>query len=234
MFDDNVLTTFVGRYLKISRVLLTMFPNLRQPEGSLYCGPYCITAYLKSMDKLPLSSPLKLHKFDAAQVSFTGAPVEVNGLEELKDFAFELYKVTGIITPGEYPDYIEHSGYNSLGAMLYVLRQFGIECEVLIRDAQTDEYLRRVFPIEFELIEKLGVSTKILSLGKSTPNNTMLISVIRVNGSLHYVLNDAKGNWFDSGITGTRAEWDSIESWQIAANKREGAVWLGISIRVKY
>ena len=77
MFDDNVLTTFVGRYSKISRVLLTMFPKLRQPEGSLYCGPYCITAYLESMDKLPLSSPLKLHKFDAAQVSFTGAPVEV-------------------------------------------------------------------------------------------------------------------------------------------------------------
>ena len=85
-----------------------------------------------------------------------------------------------------------------------------------------------------DLIITQGVSTKILSLGKSTPNNTMLISVIRVNGSLHYVLNDAKGNWFDSGITGTRAEWDSIESWHTAANKREGAAWLGISIRVKY
>ncbi len=213
---------------------MSLFPNMRQPEGSLFCGPYCIVACLKRLNKLPLLSPFELRKYDATEVAFTGASVEISGSEKLKDLALEIYKVTGIITPGENPDYIEHSGYNSLGAMLYVLSQFGIECEVLIRDAQTNEYLRRVFPIEFELIEKLGVSTKTLSLGKSTPDKTMLISVISVNDSLHYILNDAQGNWFDSDIEGTSAAWDFIENWHSTANKREGAFWLGVSIRIKY
>ncbi|MFW7525193.1 hypothetical protein ACODM8_13810 [Vibrio ostreicida] len=210
--------------------IVSMFPNMRQPEGSLYCGPYCIVACLKGLNKLPFASPFELRKYNAKEVAFTGSSVEVSVSDELKDLALELYKVTGIITPGENPDYIEHSGYNSLGAMLYVLRQFDIECEVLIRDPQTNEYLRRVFPIEFELIKKLGISTKTLSLSKSTPDKTMLISVISVNDSLHYILNDAKGNWFDSDIAGTSAEWDFIESWHSTANKREGASWLGRGI----
>lgn len=213
---------------------MIVFPEMRQPEGSLYCGPYCIVACLKGLNKLPLTSSFELRKYNAKEVAFTGASVEVSGSDELKDFALELYKVTGILTPGENPDYIEHSGYNSLGAMLYVLGQFGIECEVLIRDAQTNKYLHRVFPTEFELIEKLGVSTKTLSLDKSTPDNTLLISVISVNDSLHYILNDAQGNWFDSDIVGTSAKWDFIENWGSTANKREGASWLGVSIRVKY
>ncbi|MCK6263954.1 hypothetical protein KP803_11800 [Vibrio sp. ZSDE26] len=213
---------------------MSIFPKMRQPEGSLYCGAYCIVACLKSLNKLPLTSSFELHKYDAKEVAFTGSAIEISDSKELKDFALELYKVTGIITPGENPDYIEHSGYNSLGAMLYVLRQFGLECEVIIRDEQTNEYLRRAFPIEFELIEKLGVSTKMLSLGKSTPDKTMLISVISVNDSLHYILNDAQGYWFDSDIAGTSAEWDFIENWHSTANKREGASWLGVSIRVKY
>ncbi|WP_182019297.1 hypothetical protein [Vibrio diabolicus] len=213
---------------------MSIFPKMRQPEGSLYCGPYCIVACLKSLNKLPLTSSFDLHKYDAKEVAFTGSVIEITDSKELKDFALELYKVTGIITPGENPDYIEHSGYNSLGAMLYVLRQFGLECEVIIRDEQTNEYLRRAFPIEFELIEKLGVSTKMLSLGKSTPDKTMLISVISVNDSLHYILNDAQGYWFDSDISGSSATWDFIEDWHSTTNKREGASWLGVSIRVKY
>ncbi|ENK2095390.1 MULTISPECIES: hypothetical protein [Vibrio] len=213
---------------------MSVFPEMRQPEGSLYCGPYCIVACLKGLNKLPLALPFELRKYNAKEVAFTGSSTDISDSDELKDLALELYKVTGIITPGENPDYIEHSGYNSLGAMLYVLRQFGLECEVLIRDTQTNEYLRRVFPIEFELIEKLGVSTKTLSLGESTPDKTMLISVISVNDSLHYILNDAQGNWFDSDIAGTSANWDFIENWHTTTNKREGADWLGVSIRVKY
>ncbi|WP_082856208.1 hypothetical protein [Vibrio sp. HI00D65] len=84
--------------------------------------------------------------------------------------------------------------------------------------------------VNFQIAGSLFGKIKITEL---EPFNTMLISVIRVNGSLHYVLNDDQGNWFDSGITGTSAEWDSIENWHSTANKREGAAWLGISIRVK-
>ncbi|KGY09863.1 hypothetical protein [Vibrio sinaloensis] len=213
---------------------MSLFPNMRQPEGSLYCGPYCVVACLKALNKLPLASPLELHMYDAKAVAFKGPSVEIRGSEGLKDLALDLYKVTGIITPGENPNYIEHSGYNSLGAMLYVLRQFGLECEVIIRDEQTNKYLRQVFPIEFELIEKLGVVTKTLSLDKSTPDHTMLISVISVNDSLHYILNDAQGCWFNSHLTGSSAMWDFIEKWDSTTNKREGASWLGVSIRVKY
>lgn len=50
----------------------------------------------------------------------------------------------------------------------------------------------------------------------------------------HYLINDAQGNWFDSGIIGTNDEWDFIENWHSTTNKREGASWLGVSIRVKY
>ncbi|WP_246210372.1 hypothetical protein [Vibrio aquimaris] len=62
----------------------------------------------------------------------------------------------------------------------------------------------------------------------------MLISVISVNDSLHYILNDAQGYWFDSHIAEGNAAWGFIENWHSTANKREGASWLGVSIRVKY
>lgn len=73
-----------------------------------------------------------------------------------------------------------------------------------------------------------------LALGESTPSNTMLMSVISVNDSLHYILNNAQGEWFDSDIEGSHAKWDFIEKWNDTSNKREGAFWLGVSIRVKY
>lgn len=213
---------------------MNLFPNLRQPEGSLYCGPYCVVACLQALNRLPLTSAVELRQYDVKDVAFTGTCVEVNGSLDLAELAMKLYKVTGIITPGEHPDYIDHSGYNSLGAMLYVLGQFGLKCRVIIRDEDTHEYLRRVFPVEFDLMAKLAVPITTLSTGQSTPANTMLMSVISVNDSLHYVLNNDHGEWFDSDIVGTHAAWDFIEHWDSTTNKREGASWLGVSIQIEY
>lgn len=148
---------------------MNLFPNLRQPEGSLYCGPYCVVACLQALNRLPLASAVELRQYDVRDVAFTGPCVEVNGSLDLVELAMKLYKVTGIITPGEHPDYIDHSGYNSLGAMLYVLGQFGLKCRVIIRDDETDKYLRRVFPVEFELMSKLAVPITTLLTGQSTP-----------------------------------------------------------------
>lgn len=212
---------------------MNIFPKIRQPEGSLYCGPYCVVACLYALERLPLTSSLELQKFDSKTTAFTGNSIQVNGSQGLIDLALELYKITGIITPGENPDYIEHSGYNSLGAMLYVLRQFGLKCSVVIRDDGIYKYLRQVFPTEFELIDRLDVPVNTLSEGKSTPDGTMLISVISVNGSLHYILNNALGNWFDSDISDSSAAWDFIENWESTVNKRSGASWLGVSIRIE-
>ncbi len=208
------------------------FSNMKQPEGSLYCGPYCMVACLESIGKLPLKSPVELKQYDSIQKDFCGSSVVVGYKQHPTDLAIELYKVTGIITPGENPRYIEHSGYNSLGAMLYVLEQFGMGCEVVIRDRSTYQYLTSVFSVEFELIEKLGIPIAILDQNPSTLDSTMLISVISVNESLHYIANNAQGQWFDSHFEESVAYWDFIENWSVSKNKREGAIWLGVSIRI--
>lgn len=214
---------------------MSIFPKLRQPEGSLYCGPYCVVACLAALGRLPFTSSIELRRYVPEEVAFTGSSIEINDSYDLTSLALELYKVTGIITPGENPDYIEHSGYNSLGAMLYVLGQFGLQCKVVIRDDETNRYLRKVFPVEFQLMEKLQVPVSILDMEESTPNKTMLISVISVDDSLHYILNSAQGEWFDSGVDDvTNSKWDFIENWHSSSDKREGASWLGISIQISY
>jgi hypothetical protein len=214
---------------------MSIFPKLRQPEGSLYCGPYCVVACLAALGRLPFTSSIELRRYVPEEVEFAGTSIEINDSYDLTSLALELYKVTGIITPGENPDYIEHSGYNSLGAMLYVLGQFGLQCKVVIRDDETNRYLRKVFPVEFQLIESLQVPVSILDMEESTPNKTMLISVISVDDSLHYILNSAQGEWFDSGVDDvTNSKWDFIENWHSSSDKREGASWLGVSIQISY
>ncbi|MEI8598958.1 hypothetical protein P4S64_19230 [Vibrio sp. M60_M31a] len=119
--------------------------------------------------------------------------------------------------------------------MLYVLGQFGLQCKVVIRDDETNRYLRKVFPVEFQLMEKLQVPVSILDMEESTPNKTMLISVVSVDDSLHYILNSAQGEWFDSGVDDvTNSKWDFIENWHSSSDKREGASWLGVSIQISY
>lgn len=214
---------------------MSIFPKLRQPEGSLYCGPYCVVACLATLGRLPFTSSIELRRYVPEEVAFTGSSIEINDSYDLTSLALELYKVTGIIKPGENPDYIEHSGYNSLGAMLYVLGQFGLQCKVVIRDDETNQYLRKVFPVEFQLMEKLQVPVSILDMEESTPNKTMLISVISVDDSLHYILNSAQGEWFDSGVDDvTNSNWDFIENWHSSSDKREGASWLGVSVQISY
>ncbi|MEZ9232280.1 hypothetical protein AB4259_14480 [Vibrio amylolyticus] len=211
---------------------MSTFPNIRQEEGSLHCGPYCVVACLQALNKLPLRHSIELRKLKLSELGFKGPFISLNESYDFTRLALDLYKVTGIITPGEKPDYIEHSGYNSIAAMIYVLSQFGLKSEVVIRDEQTREYLEMVFPTEFKLIEKLAVPIEILGQNISTPSKTMLISVISINESLHYIANNALGEWFDSDIEEAEPKWECIEKWHLTRNKREGATWLGVSIRV--
>lgn len=100
---------------------MSIFPKMRQPENSLYCAPYCIVACLQTLEKLPLNTSIELRKYEPKVKAFTGSSMIISSSNNLSNLALELYKITGIITPGEHPEYIDHSGYNSLGAMLYVL-----------------------------------------------------------------------------------------------------------------
>ena len=53
-----------------------------------------------------------------------------------------------------------------------------------------------------------------------------------MNGSLHYILNNEQGEWFDPHLKERIQLWDPIETWYKSDNKRDGAMWLGVSIRV--
>ena len=211
---------------------MNSFPKMRQPEGSLVCGPYCLVACLQAFELLPLTSSIELNKYNNFDKTFNGGLVTLNLDHDFLELALELYKITGIITPGHNPDYIEHSGYNSLGAMLYVLGKFGLNCEVVINNNKTLMELNNVFPIEFELIESLKTPICILGEQESTPSGTVLISVLSANDSLHYVINNSIGEWLDTDIENGNTHWDFIERWRTSNNKRSDATWIGVSIRV--
>ncbi|KXF81939.1 hypothetical protein [Enterovibrio coralii] len=212
---------------------MRVFPDLKQPDGSLYCGPFCLAAMLTVLNRLPIESAVTVKRYNGDHKEFCGEDVPLfYASGDLSGFGKQIYKLTGIITPGEYPDYIEHSGYNSLAAMVHVMTQFGLQAEVIIRDEQTKGYLETVFPVEFELLNDISVPVSLLNGERSTPEGCYLISVIAVNGSLHYILNTANAEWFDSHLAVDDTSWDFIEKWDGSGTGRDGASWVGISLRV--
>jgi hypothetical protein len=219
-------------YSECKDISMNSFPKMRQPEGSLVCGPYCLVACLQALELLPLESPIELNKYSKQGKKFNGDVVTLSHKHNLLDLASELYKITGIITPGQNPDYIEHSGYNSLGAMLYVLGKLSLNSEVVIKNNKALKELNSAFPIEFELIKALNIPICILNEQESTPNGTLLMSVISANDSLHYVINNSLGEWLDTDIENGNTNWDFIEKWNSTNNKRDDATWVGVSIRV--
>ncbi|GLQ74275.1 hypothetical protein [Vibrio penaeicida] len=210
---------------------MNSFPSMQQPDGSPFCGAYCVVATLYAFDKLPFTAPLSLNRYDAQQKSFTGPKLDIVDSSNLVELALEFYKVTGILTPGPNPSYVDGAGNNSLGAMLSILNQCDLKTEVVFKNEETLDQIRSVFPIEIELIEKLGVPISLLDNNDSTPSDSVLISVIAYP-ELHYVVNNHQGEWFDSDLEAHLFHWDKIESWDESNNKREGASWLGVSIQV--
>ncbi len=208
------------------------FPSLMQPEGSLYCGPYCVVACLQAFGLLPQVLPINMNKYNHADKEFNGELVEITSKLDLDALAKEIYTITGIVTKGENPSYIEHSGFNSLASMLYVIGKLGLNTEVVISDDSKYSYLNSIFPTEFELMGKLNVPITVLNQQSTRLSDSILISVIAYPDTLHYVANNDKGEWFDSGLEEHLFHWDAIENWDTSCNKREKASWLGISIRV--
>ncbi|CCN72910.1 hypothetical protein [Vibrio nigripulchritudo] len=209
------------------------FPNIKQPKGSLYCGPYCTAACLHAFELLPLKSPKKLSRYAHAEKAFNGESIELTEELGLEAIALEFYKVVGIVTKGENPTYIEHSGYSSLAAMLYVLGEFDLNTELVVSNSARLSYLKSVYPTEFELIDKLNVPICILDDEPSTPNGTILISLILDPGSPHYIINNSRGEWLDTNIEENSPSWDFIEKWGETDKKYKDSTWVGISIRVR-
>ncbi|KJY73703.1 hypothetical protein [Vibrio nigripulchritudo] len=210
---------------------MNSLPSMQQPEGSLYCGAYCLVATLYAFNKLPFHSPLTLSRYNRVDKSFSNTSIKIEDSSNLTELAMDFYQVTGILEEGFNPEYIDEAGYNSLGAMLYILKECGLKTEVLFKDPDTHVQIQSAFPTEIELVNKLEVPISYLNSDSSTPDNGVLISVISYP-NLHYVVNNSSGEWFDSDLEEPLFHWDQIERWDSSDNKRENASWLGISVRV--
>ena len=208
------------------------FPQLKQPEGSLYCGGYCVVACLQAFDLLPLTSPILLNRFDRSSKRFVGTEVAVTDKKDLDAMAIDIYAITGILSEDGAPPYVENSGSNSLAATIYVLNKFGLKTEVVISNELALSSLKAFVPAEFELFEQLGAPVVVLNGEPATFPNSALISVIALPKLLHYVVNNDRGEWFDPQIGVYCESWDPITEWDTDCRKRENANWLGISIRV--
>ncbi|GAK82698.1 hypothetical protein JCM19238_241 [Vibrio ponticus] len=208
------------------------FPNIKQPQGSLYCGPYCTVACLYAFEQLPLKQAKLLQRYNRTEKAFNGGVVTISENLDLEEAALEIYKIIGIVTKGENPSYIEHSGYNSLAAMLYVFGEFGLKRELVVRDSQTLSYLRRAYPTELELVDKLDVPICILDNQPSTPDGTILIPLIMDPDSPHYIINNSRREWLDTNIEEISPDWDFIEKWQESDKKYKNSTWVGVAIRV--
>ena len=209
------------------------FPNMKQPEGSLYCGPYCTAACLHAFELLPLKHPKIINRYTHEEKAFNGEAIELSDKLSLEEMALEFYKVVGIVTKGENPTYIEHSGYSSLAAILYVLGEFDLNTELVISSSENLSYFKSVYPTEFELINKLNVPICILDDVVSSPNETILISLILDPVSPHYIINNSRGEWLDTNIEEVSPKWDFIEKWSDTDNKYKNSTWVGISIRIR-
>ncbi|OLQ80546.1 hypothetical protein BIT28_15850 [Photobacterium proteolyticum] len=211
---------------------MNKFPNLRQPKGSAYCGPYCIVACLYALKLLPHVLLTEINKYNFKEKNFNGELVDLTSAYNLNELALKIYSVTGILSEGKDPAYIDGSGSNSLAAVLYVLNKLGLKTEVVIADSTHYTYLQTLFPFEFELLNQLKAPITVLNDQPAMLGGQLLISVIAFPDSLHFVANNDKGEWFDSELNDHQLNWDAIEQWDTSSNKREKATWLGISIRV--
>ncbi|MGF1758833.1 hypothetical protein L4D76_12995 [Photobacterium sagamiensis] len=208
------------------------FPNLRKPEGSLYCGPYCVVACLYSFGILDKVLPAELNRYDPVTKTFDGRSVSVLSNHNLDQLAITIYEITGILTRGVNPKYIEHSGNNSISAMVYILNKFGLKTELIIKDKATYSELYQAFPSEFELMDTMETSVTILNKNSAALPNSILISIIGYPNTTHYVASNEQLEWFDPELDGNTFDWDAIELWDVSAKKRQSAYWLGVSIRV--
>ncbi|MCG7499759.1 hypothetical protein MHO82_23105 [Vibrio sp. Of7-15] len=211
---------------------MNKFPKLQQPEGSILCGAYCVVASLSALGIIPFSETKRLKKFDIASMSFCGETVQFNPHDSLYDLVNKVYQVTGIINEDNPSQFISESGLNSVVAMAYVLEEFGLKTDLIVRDEWTYGSLSHQNSHELALLESLSIPVVISdepSLVES--NHVLIVSVVADFGS-HYVATSSNKVWFDSAKGVNTAFWGCITEWTATQKSRVGYDWFGVALRV--
>ncbi|CAH0533831.1 hypothetical protein VST7929_01706 [Vibrio stylophorae] len=207
------------------------FPNIHLPNQAILCGPSCIVACLDSFNLRQHSQPRLLRRFSMQSMTFTGELIRLDTSQTLTSLLAQLYQVTGILSEGDYVEFVPEHGFNSLAAMHHVLSQFGFETEMVFRDPSTRAYMTEAFRSEATLMKDLGVPAVYYS-PQWRQKESILIAVIAYERTIHLVACNHRGEWFDSDLPEHIYYWDDIEHWQQSQNKRGKAQWMGIAMRV--
>ncbi|MGR5130601.1 hypothetical protein [Photobacterium swingsii] len=212
---------------------LNKFPKLKQPEGSILCGAYCVVASLSALGIIPFAEPKILRKFDISSMSFCGEAVQFDPDDSLYDLVNKVYQVTGIIDEDNPGQFISELGLNSVVAMAYVLEEFGLKTDLIVRDEWTYGALSHQNSHELLLLESLNIPVVISGEPPLVAHNSVLIpSVIAEFGS-HYVATSSNKAWFDSAKGVNTSSWGCITEWNDTHKARFGYEWFGVALRVQ-
>ncbi|MDV5170075.1 hypothetical protein [Photobacterium rosenbergii] len=209
-----------------------VLPNLRQPEGSYLCGAYSVVACVKLFGLE--ERKITLNHFSESDLDFCGDEVKINTSGDLNLLAKEIYKITGIYSPFKMDGFIKEGGFNPIFCIAYTLKKLGLRVELIIDDEYTVEHLKDKYKIEYEVLRKLSCEMQSLR-DMSTLDDAVLIPVIHYPlddiMTSHYIVN-YRDQWLDTEFEEHPFFWDNIQDWKSSDNKRIGAVWSGVMLRV--
>lgn len=212
---------------------MNKFPKLKQPEGSILCGAYCVVASLSAFGSIPLTECKKLRKFDISSMSFSGEAVLLKPNDSLSDLVNKVYQVTGIVSENSPGQFTSESGLNSVVAMAYVLEEFGLKTDLIVRDKWVSDALSHQNSQELLLLESLNIPVVILAESPLVDKNSVLISSVIADFGSHYVATNSDGMWFDSAKGLNTAPWGCITEWNMTHKAKFGYEWFGVALRIR-
>lgn len=209
------------------------FPNIKQPDGSISCGAYSLTACLHVMGLLPVSHRLFLYQIDLSKAAFVGEQVVLEPTDSLEETAEKIYLVTGIIDQSDCAEFVKDSGLNAISAMAYVLMCFGLKPQIILRDENTYNQLAGAYPQELRMSHALNVPILCGMENLAVAEESYLMPTAVFHGeNLHVVAMKPDGVWFDPEQD-DRPEWPALVNWDSIPESELGHEWLGVALKVK-
>ncbi|WP_159064744.1 hypothetical protein [Thaumasiovibrio subtropicus] len=182
--------------------------------------------------------PSEIPSYNWQSEQFDGEPLPLSVEMSFKQQAIQIYRAISL-TSKEPPFTLTEDGeFCPIFALAALLKYFGFELEVVLRDESVVDLLNAHYGYELPKLAQLDVPVSMLAQGESAIGEAaFLVSVIMYplkNGKLtsHYITNNAIGEWMDGQIASSPQKWAPIECWERSQNKRESAFWAGVSIRV--
>ncbi|MDD1795113.1 hypothetical protein LRP50_18450 [Enterovibrio sp. ZSDZ42] len=208
------------------------FPNLKQPDGSISCGAYSLTACLDVMGLLPVPHRLFLYQIDLSKGAFVGEQVVLEPTDSLTETAEKIYLVTGIIDQSEYSKLVQDSGLNAISAMAYVLMCFGVKPQIILRDESTYNQLAAAYPQELRMSNALDVPILCGMDNLAIDDDSYLMpTAVFHRENLHVVAMKPDGVWFDPEQD-ERPDWPALVNWDSIPESELGHEWLGVTLRI--